>query len=77
MPLASNVVDIYISHLRTNLRDAGAYGLLRTVRGDGYALRGPGPERRLTRLMKREAYNRASNSSGAMSGSASKAGRAK
>lgn len=43
LPLDSNVVDVYISHLRTKLRDAGAYGLLRTVRGYGYALRGPVP----------------------------------
>jgi len=37
----SNVVDVHIANLRAKLRDAGAYGYLRTVRGVGYALRQP------------------------------------
>ncbi len=37
----SNVVDVHIANLRSKLRDAGAYGYLRTVRGVGYALRKP------------------------------------
>jgi len=37
----SNVVDVHVANLRAKLRDAGAYGYLRTVRGVGYALRKP------------------------------------
>jgi len=37
----SNVVDVHVANLRAKLRDAGAYGYLRTVRGVGYALRQP------------------------------------
>ncbi|WP_457638047.1 response regulator transcription factor [Oceanithermus sp.] len=37
----SNVVDVHIANLRSKLRDVGAYGYLRTVRGVGYALRQP------------------------------------
>ncbi len=37
----SNVVDVHIANLRAKLRDVGAYGYLRTVRGVGYALRQP------------------------------------
>ncbi|MCL4455239.1 MAG: response regulator transcription factor [Deinococcus sp.] len=35
----SNVVDVHVANLRSKLREAGAYGYLRTVRGVGYALR--------------------------------------
>jgi two-component system, OmpR family, response regulator QseB len=35
----SNVVDVHIANLRSKLRESGAYGYLRTVRGVGYALR--------------------------------------
>jgi DNA-binding response OmpR family regulator len=34
----TNVVDVHVSHLRRKLEVAGAVGLLRTVRGIGYAL---------------------------------------
>lgn len=37
----SNVVDVHVANLRGKLRDAGAFGYLRTVRGVGYALRRP------------------------------------
>ncbi len=40
LPSSSNVVDVHMSHLRNKLRDAEAYGLIRTVRGVGYAVRG-------------------------------------
>ncbi|ADH63005.1 two component transcriptional regulator, winged helix family [Allomeiothermus silvanus DSM 9946] len=35
----SNVVDVHVANLRSKLRESGAYGYLRTVRGVGYALR--------------------------------------
>lgn len=35
----SNVVDVHVANLRSKLREAGAYGYLRTVRRVGYALR--------------------------------------
>jgi two-component system response regulator QseB len=35
----SNVVDVHVANLRSKLREVGAYGYLRTVRGVGYALR--------------------------------------
>ncbi|MGQ9692801.1 MAG: response regulator transcription factor [Thermaceae bacterium] len=35
----SNLVDVHVANLRTKLREAGAYGYLRTVRGVGYAIR--------------------------------------
>ncbi|AEB10888.1 response regulator transcription factor [Marinithermus hydrothermalis] len=38
---SSNVVDVHVANLRAKLREAGAYGYLRTVRGVGYALRKP------------------------------------
>ncbi|GGR32920.1 response regulator transcription factor [Deinococcus ruber] len=37
----SNVMDVHMANLRSKLRDHGAYSYLRTVRGYGYALRGP------------------------------------
>jgi two-component system, OmpR family, alkaline phosphatase synthesis response regulator PhoP len=36
---ASNVVEVHVANLRTKLRQVGAFGLIRTVRGVGYALR--------------------------------------
>jgi len=36
---AGNVLDVHIANLRSKLREEGAYGLLRTVRGVGYTLR--------------------------------------
>ena len=35
----SNVLDVHMANLRAKLREAGAYGYLRTVRGVGYAVR--------------------------------------
>ncbi len=35
----SNVVDVHFANIRSKFRDVGLYGLLRTVRGVGYALR--------------------------------------
>ncbi len=40
LPDGSNVVDVHMANLRAKLRDLDGYGLLRTVRGVGYALRG-------------------------------------
>lgn len=40
LPEGSNVVDVHMANLRAKLRDLEGYGLLRTVRGVGYALRG-------------------------------------
>ncbi|MGC8875933.1 response regulator transcription factor [Thermus sp.] len=41
----SNVLDVHVANLRAKLREAGAYGYLRTVRGLGYAVRqGKGEE---------------------------------
>ena len=34
---SSNVVDVHIANIRGKLRDAGGFGLIRTVRGVGYA----------------------------------------
>ncbi len=34
----TNVVDVHVSHLRQKLEDAGAVGLIQTVRGVGYRL---------------------------------------
>lgn len=39
LPEGSNVVDVHFANLRGKLRDVELYGLLRTVRGVGYALR--------------------------------------
>jgi two-component system OmpR family response regulator len=39
----SNVVDLYVSYVRRKLGDLGREGLLRTVRGVGYALRVDAP----------------------------------
>ncbi len=41
----SNLLDVHVANLRAKLREAGAYGYLRTVRGLGYAVRqGKGEE---------------------------------
>lgn len=39
LPEGTNVVDVHFANLRAKLRDVELYGLLRTVRGVGYALR--------------------------------------
>lgn len=38
-PYGSNLVDMHLSNIRSKFRDAGIYGLLRTVRGMGYAIK--------------------------------------
>lgn len=40
LPAASNVVDVHIANIRSKLRDAGGFGIIRTVRGIGYAVKG-------------------------------------
>lgn len=40
LPPSSNVVDVHIANIRGKLRDAGGYGVIRTVRGVGYAVKG-------------------------------------
>lgn len=40
LPPSSNVVDVHIANIRGKLRDAGGYGMIRTVRGIGYAIKG-------------------------------------
>ncbi len=39
LPPSSNVVDVHIANIRGKLRDAGGYGMIRTVRGIGYAIK--------------------------------------
>lgn len=39
LPPTSNVVDVHIANIRSKLRDAGGYGIIRTVRGIGYAIK--------------------------------------
>ncbi len=39
LPPSSNVVDVHIANIRGKLRDAGGFGLIRTVRGVGYAIK--------------------------------------
>lgn len=39
LPNQSNVVDVHIANIRTKFRDFDGYGIIRTVRGIGYALR--------------------------------------
>lgn len=41
LPTTSNVIDVHLSNLRTKLREVGGYGLIRTLRGMGYALKVP------------------------------------
>jgi two-component system, OmpR family, alkaline phosphatase synthesis response regulator PhoP len=40
LPPTSNVVDVHIANIRGKMRDAGGYGVIRTVRGVGYAIKG-------------------------------------
>ena len=35
----SNVVDVHMANIRSKLREADGYGVIRTVRGIGYALK--------------------------------------
>lgn len=39
LPPSSNVVDVHIANIRGKLRDAGGFGVIRTIRGVGYALK--------------------------------------
>ena len=39
LPPSSNVVDVHIANIRGKLRDAGGFGIIRTVRGIGYAIK--------------------------------------
>ncbi|WP_084473934.1 response regulator transcription factor, partial [Deinococcus pimensis] len=39
--IAANVIDVHVSNLRGKLRDVGAYGVIRTVRGVGFAVKDP------------------------------------
>lgn len=39
LPPSSNVVDVHIANIRNKLRDVGGYGVIRTVRGIGYAVK--------------------------------------
>ncbi|PYE54227.1 response regulator transcription factor [Deinococcus yavapaiensis] len=39
LPANSNVVDVHMANLRGKFRDVEGYGVIRTVRGIGYALR--------------------------------------
>jgi DNA-binding response OmpR family regulator len=41
LPANSNVVDVHMANIRGKLRDVDGYGVIRTVRGIGYALKGP------------------------------------
>ncbi len=38
-PLSSNLIDVHVTNLRNKLREVNAHGVLRTVRGLGYAIR--------------------------------------
>lgn len=40
LPPASNVVDVHIANIRSKLREVGGFGVIRTVRGIGYAVKG-------------------------------------
>jgi two-component system alkaline phosphatase synthesis response regulator PhoP len=40
LPPSSNVVDVHIANIRSKLREVGGYGIIRTVRGIGYAIKG-------------------------------------
>lgn len=40
LPPSSNVVDVHIANIRGKMRDVGGYGVIRTVRGVGYAIKG-------------------------------------
>ncbi len=40
LPEGSHVIDLHMANIRAKLREVGAYQVVRTVRGIGYALRG-------------------------------------
>ena len=40
LPPSGNVVDVHIANIRNKLREAGGFGVIRTVRGIGYAVKG-------------------------------------
>jgi DNA-binding response OmpR family regulator len=40
LPPSSNVVDVHIANIRSKLREVGGFGVIRTVRGIGYAVKG-------------------------------------
>jgi DNA-binding response OmpR family regulator len=40
LPPTSNVVDVHVANIRGKLREAGGFGVIRTVRGVGYAIKG-------------------------------------
>jgi two-component system, OmpR family, alkaline phosphatase synthesis response regulator PhoP len=40
LPPTSNVVDVHIANIRSKMREAGGFGVIRTVRGVGYAIKG-------------------------------------
>ena len=40
LPQSSNVVDVHIANIRAKLRDSGGFGIIRTARGIGYAVKG-------------------------------------
>ncbi len=40
LPPTSNVVDVHVANIRSKLREVGGYGVIRTVRGVGYAIKG-------------------------------------
>ncbi len=39
LPPSSNVVDVHVANIRNKLRDVSGYGIIRTVRGIGYAVK--------------------------------------
>ena len=39
----TNVIDVYVNHLRRKLEDAGQPGIIHAVRGQGYMLKSSGP----------------------------------
>ena len=41
-PRGSNLMNVHVRHIRQKLQSEGAPGLVRTVRGEGYALRETG-----------------------------------
>jgi DNA-binding response OmpR family regulator len=40
----TNIVDVYVRHLRSKVDDGHDFKMIRTVRGAGYIIRGGGPE---------------------------------
>ncbi|MDP9038710.1 MAG: response regulator transcription factor [Acidobacteriota bacterium] len=40
----TNIVDVYVRHLRSKIDDGNPMKMIRTVRGSGYTIRGEGPE---------------------------------